>query len=83
MFGVRPRLGEQFLNRPRLLERLPEEPGHVVWLRAPYGYGKSILAAQWAQQLEALGWRVLWLSVFGKEVRELIAQALSLPASVS
>lgn len=82
MLGVRPKLGEQFLKRSRLLERLPEEPGHVVWLRAPYGYGKSILAAQWAEQLEALRWRVLWLSVSDKEMRALIAQALGLPASV-
>lgn len=79
MLGVRPKIGEQFLSRSRLLERLPDEPGHVVWLHAPYGYGKSILAAQWAEQLEASEWRVLWFSVAGKEVRGLIAQVLELP----
>jgi DNA-binding SARP family transcriptional activator len=82
MLGARPKLSERFLNRPRLLERLPEEPGHIVWLHAPYGYGKSILAAQWAQELEALGWRVLWFSVAGKEVRGLLAKALGLSAEV-
>lgn len=81
MLGARPKLGAPFLPRPRLLERLPEEPGHVVWLHAPYGYGKSILAAQWAAQLEALSWRVLWLSA-PREVEGRVAAAVGLPAGV-
>jgi hypothetical protein len=51
-------------------------------LQAPYGYGKSILAAQWAERLEALRWRVIWLSALGNDVRALAAQALALPADI-
>jgi DNA-binding SARP family transcriptional activator/tetratricopeptide (TPR) repeat protein len=82
MLNLRPRLGEQFLERRRLLERLPEEPGYVVWLQAPYGYGKSILAAQWGQELEAQGWRVVWVSVADGDIKALTARTLGLPAGV-
>lgn len=52
MIGFRPRSTALFLERPRLLRLLPEEPGYVVWLEAPYGYGKSVLTSQWAARLE-------------------------------
>lgn len=57
---LRPRLDGTWLERPRLLRRLPDTPGHVVVLEAPYGSGKSVLAAQWAASLEAEGVRVAW-----------------------
>lgn len=49
-------------------------------LEAPYGYGKSVLASQWAQQLEDDGWRVVWLAAGGSEPRALLASALDLPS---
>lgn len=81
MFSVRPTASSHHLHRPRLLEALPDQDGYVVWLEAPFGYGKSVLASQWASELEALGRRVIWLSLDGREGRSAIAQALDLPAA--
>ncbi|MFA5551194.1 MAG: BTAD domain-containing putative transcriptional regulator [Trueperaceae bacterium] len=81
MFSVRPAESPHHLLRPRLLEVMPDEPGFVVWLEAPYGYGKSILASQWAWGLEDRGWRVVWLSLAEREARSAIAQRLDLPAT--
>ena len=81
MFSVRPAESPHHLPRPRLLEALPDQEGFVVWLEAPYGYGKSVLASQWAWELEERGWRVVWLSLAEREARSAIAQSLSLPAS--
>ena len=58
---------------------LPEEAGYVVWLEAPYGYGKSVLASQWAATLEGEGWRVLWLSLEGRDVKAELTELLNLP----
>lgn len=69
----------QHLKRTRLLRRLPDSAGYAVWLQAPYGYGKSVLASQWATELEAEGWRVLWLSLMGEDLRGLLARELNLP----
>jgi DNA-binding SARP family transcriptional activator/tetratricopeptide (TPR) repeat protein len=63
MIGLRPKPSGLFLERPRLLRLLPEEPGYGVWLEAPYGYGKSVLLAQWMARLEEEGWRVVWLAL--------------------
>ncbi len=60
---------------------LPDSPGHVVWLHAPLGYGKSILAAQWAEALEIDGWRILWTAMVGGTVQETVAAVLRLPAA--
>lgn len=79
MFNVRPAESHHYLARPRLLGRLPDEPGHCVWLEAPYGYGKSILASQWALELEGRGWRVHWFSLAGRDPRLTLAQRLGLP----
>ena len=65
---LRPRLDGTYVERPRLLRRLPDTPGHVVVLTAPYGSGKSVLAAQWAAQLEEAGQRVLWPDVDDRDV---------------
>jgi ATP/maltotriose-dependent transcriptional regulator MalT len=46
--SFRPQADGRYLSRPRLLDRLPDAPGFVVSLEAPYGYGKSVLASQWA-----------------------------------
>src|SRR5690606_41935379 len=62
MHGFRPQADARYLERRRLLDRLPDEPGYVVWLEAPYGYGKSVLTSQWARELEDGGWSVVWLS---------------------
>lgn len=79
MIGFRPRSTALFLERPRLLRLLPEEPGYVVWLEAPYGYGKSVLTSQWAARLEEGGWRVVWLALVAGEMRPLLARVLGLP----
>ncbi len=81
MFSVRPAASPYYLRRPRLLEQLPDAAGFVVWLEAPYGYGKSVLASHWAETLEREGWRVLWLSLAGSDARGAIAQRLTLPAT--
>ncbi len=79
MIGFRPKTSALFLERPRLLRMLPEEPGYIVWLEAPYGYGKSVLTAQWAARLETDGWRVIWLALVEGDPREPLADALGLP----
>jgi DNA-binding SARP family transcriptional activator len=79
MLGFRPKLSELYVERPRLLELLPDSEGYVVWLEAPYGYGKSVLAAQWAKELERDHWRVLWMSVEGRELKPGLATLLELP----
>lgn len=79
MLQTRPQYAELLLPRPRLLHRLPEERGYVVWLQAPYGYGKSVLLSQWADHLENLGQRTLWLSLAGTDARSALTLALELP----
>ena len=79
MIGFRPKTSALFLERPRLMRMLPEEPGYIVWLEAPYGYGKSVLTAQWAARLEADGWRVIWLALVEGDPRASLAGALGLP----
>jgi DNA-binding SARP family transcriptional activator/Tfp pilus assembly protein PilF len=79
MIGFRPKTSALFLERPRLLRMLPEEPGYIVWLEAPYGYGKSVLTAQWATKLEAEGWRVIWLALVEGDPRASLAGTLGLP----
>jgi DNA-binding SARP family transcriptional activator len=80
MLAQRPKLGPLLRPRPRLLDRLPDSPGWIVWLEAAFGYGKSVLAAQWAEGLESDGWRVLWVSVDGRGVKGSVAALLGLPA---
>lgn len=80
MLGFRPKASAHYLPRTRLLERLPDSPGYVIWLEAPYGYGKSVLASQWAERLETEGWRVLWLSLQHRRLAPTLAQALGMPA---
>ncbi len=65
-----------YLERPRLLDRLPEEPGFAVVLEAPAGFGKSVLAGQLAARL---GLRTLWASALFGEPRALLARGLGLP----
>ncbi|AEB12200.1 BTAD domain-containing putative transcriptional regulator [Marinithermus hydrothermalis] len=79
MTGLRPKPSIRYLVRPRLLRRLPDDPGYVVWLQAPYGYGKSVLASQWADRLEAEAWRVIWIALARRKLRPALAQALALP----
>ncbi len=79
MMSFRPETS-RYLARPRLLEMLPKAPGRVVWLEAPYGYGKSVLASQWAAELEAQSWRVVWQAVDAQGVRNTVAAGLGVPA---
>ena len=79
MLSFRPQASGGYLRRGRLLGMLPDEPGFVVWLEAPYGYGKTILASQWADLLEGEGWRVVWTALGGREARAPIAKELGLP----
>jgi DNA-binding SARP family transcriptional activator len=78
MIGFRPKTSELYVERPRLLKLLPDSEGYVVWLEAPYGYGKSVLTSQWAASLET-EWRVLWLSVGGWDVKAVLEKLLELP----
>jgi tetratricopeptide (TPR) repeat protein len=79
MLGFRPKNSELYVERPRLLKLLPDSEGYVVWLEAPYGYGKSVLASQWAEELEREHWHVLWLSTQGRELKSALATLLELP----
>lgn len=79
MLQTRPQYSAFLLERPRLLRALPEEAGYVVWLEAPYGYGKSVLLSQWAAALEAEGVSIVWLSLSGSDARTGLALALDLP----
>jgi len=69
-------LGRVWLVRTRLLDRLPREPGSVVWLRAPYGFGKTVLLRQWADQLAGEGWRVVWVNGAAGALSRQIARAV-------
>src|SRR5690606_42028100 len=80
MRSFRPQGDGRYLERRRLLDLLPDRPGYVVCLEAPYGYGKSVLASQWAAELERAGWRAVWLSARHLGVRELLATHLGLSA---
>jgi DNA-binding SARP family transcriptional activator len=81
MIGLRPKASNLFLERPRLLRMLPEEAGYVIWLEAPYGYGKSVLTSQWASRLETDSWRVVWIALMGEDPRPVLARALALPTN--
>ncbi len=65
-----------WIVRARLLDRLPREPGYVVWLQAPYGFGKTVLLRQWADRLGGQGWRVVWASGAVDSLTEQIARAV-------
>jgi len=79
MAELRLRDTDRFMARERLLARLPDQPGFVIWLQAPYGYGKSVLAAHWALRLEAQQWRVLWCSAAQGSIRRSLSRLLELP----
>lgn len=79
MQGLRPKFSNFHIERPRLLNALPEEAGYVVWLEAPYGYGKSVLASQWADKLEEDNWRIYWLSLAGRDPKSALSKMLNLP----
>ncbi|WP_038059092.1 BTAD domain-containing putative transcriptional regulator [Thermus amyloliquefaciens] len=68
-----------YLERRRLLDLLPEAPGFAVYLEAPAGFGKSVLAGQLASRLHL---RTLWASALLGEPKELLAKALGLPEGV-
>jgi hypothetical protein len=83
MIGFRPKTSDLYLERPRLLKLLPDSEGYVVWLEAPYGYGKSVLSSQWASLLERENWRVLWLSSGERDLKAAVASLLDIPAELS
>ncbi|WP_243027666.1 BTAD domain-containing putative transcriptional regulator [Thermus albus] len=68
-----------YLERQRLLDLLPQEPGFAVWLEAPAGFGKSVLAGQLSARL---GLRTLWASALLGPPKNLLAKALGLPEEV-
>jgi len=50
--------------RPRLVAILSELPGkRLAVIKAPAGFGKSSLAAVWAEKLEQSGNSVAWLTI--------------------
>lgn len=63
-----PRLGPAVIARPRLVDRIcgPPRPP-VALIRAPAGWGKTILAGQIAQRLVAEGDHVAWVTVEGDD----------------
>lgn len=63
-----------------MLSRLPDAPGFVVHLRAPYGFGKTWLARAHLRRLAADRWRVLEVSIDGRSVGPALAAALGLPS---
>ncbi|MCS7234774.1 MAG: BTAD domain-containing putative transcriptional regulator [Armatimonadota bacterium] len=71
----------QWVWRTRLVDRLPRQAGYVVWLEAPYGYGKTTLLRQWSETLESEGWSVVWASAASGPILEQVARALKLPGS--
>ena len=67
------------LTRPRLLRRLPEAVGYVALVEAPFGYGKTVLLAQWAERFP--DFRRLWIGLFpGDDPKKRLWEALELPA---
>jgi len=68
-----------YIERPRLLEALPNEVGYVIWLQAPAGFGKSVLAGQLASRL---GWPTYWASSLLGDPKDQLARALGLPNQV-
>lgn len=68
--------GTSWIARPRLLDRLPRDPGYVVWLQAPYGFGKTVLLQQWADHLRAEGWHAVWGSAAMGSLSEQVSRAL-------
>jgi DNA-binding SARP family transcriptional activator len=70
---------EHYVSRERLLEDLPDETGYIVWLEAPYGYGKSVLAAQWAGLLGGEGWRSFWFAKPEQSLQSALCEVLKLP----
>lgn len=78
---MRPAVRGHYLERTRLLDAMPRSRQSVVWLEAPYGFGKSILASQWVASLEMEGWRGAWISRPGAETRQALARLLGLPTS--
>lgn len=79
MLGLRLQPTDRYHPRPRLLERLPDTPGFVVALEAPYGYGKSVLAMQWGERLATDGWRLAWVALAGQDPRAALARELGQP----
>lgn len=79
MAQARPVANTLYIERPRLLRALPDAPGFVVWLEAPYGYGKTVLASHWASELEADGWRIVWQSALDGDIRAQLNNTLDLP----
>lgn len=44
------------IPRPRLIRAIDQAQGPLVLLRAAAGYGKTVLAAQWAAQRSGVRW---------------------------
>tara|TARA_R110001599_G_scaffold179582_1_gene372243 strand:- start:1242 stop:3935 length:2694 start_codon:yes stop_codon:yes gene_type:complete len=55
------------LARPRFLAFLPSETDKkLTFLNAPSGFGKTIVMAQWAQEMHSKGWKILWHKISRK-----------------
>jgi LuxR family maltose regulon positive regulatory protein len=63
-----PRIGAQFIARKQLLARLAAAQGATFTLvTGSAGFGKTVLLAQWRQELMKLGAEVAWLSLSPEE----------------
>src|SRR5512139_2356174 len=57
----RPRLSRTLVHRPALVQRINQGlDGYLTLISAPVGFGKTTLAAEWAEQSAR---RVAWLSL--------------------
>jgi LuxR family maltose regulon positive regulatory protein len=56
----------RLVARPRLMDRMPtdgKDAPRLVLVAAPAGFGKTTAVTQWLATVEALDWRVAWLSL--------------------
>ena len=80
--STRPAVSSRHVRRPRLTRVLDAARGQAVVLVAPAGYGKTMLAAEWAQEREGVAWYravapAADLAAFSVGVAAVLAQIVS------
>lgn len=66
-----PKFSKEQFARPNLIERLQEgKDGTLTYIRAPAGFGKSTLLAQWRAELQQEGKITAWYSIDGSDNEE-------------
>lgn len=78
-----PRIGSRYIARPQLLKRLwDERQAKLTLVSGSPGFGKTILLAQWRQELMKGGYKVCWLSL-SQDERDLSGFATHLFAALA